>query len=396
MITDAPPYRLIAEPTAPLIPGRRQVFTDPNFCTPLVRVTGEIDGTFNGISYGIWSPFSCDYRTMLVQCDALFKLVTWNPNTMDGWGEIPLPPSFQGVDAIFSHSDPAVIYHRDGGSRLLALNIDTGADSVVLDAAADFPDSPFLTRMSGTLDDRTFCFARQTTDYGWSGFCVYRDGKVIFREPPGRAGKYFKVQIDKTGGLVWNVSLDPKSEFWDLSLPNTQTPVLGDGTGHSAVLCGALAQYDNTLNQDMLRRGGKREGQVMTIAWPDWELATEYSGSDHDEWYAVTTGTLNPVGPLHDELIQVATDGSGTVRRLAHLHNVMVSGDYDSIPKPACGYGSASSPWIAFNSSWGKSGRRDAFVASALSPLFPRRGPGRRPPVRIRPRGPTAPAFREM
>lgn len=289
---------------------------------------------------------------------------------MTEWGEIKLPASFQGSDAVFSHYYPEFIFHRDGGSRLMALNLDTGVDSVVFDAAADFPDSPYLARMSGTADDRTFCFARQTTNYAWSGFCVYRDGKMIFREPPGRVGEYFKVQIDKSGKFIWNVSLDPQSEFWDLTKSNAQTPLLSAGTGHSAMLTGVIAQYDNTLNQDMLRRGGLRDAQHLTMTWPDWELANEYSGSGIDEWYAVTTGSLNPIGLLHDELLQVATDGSGTVRRLCHLHNVMVSGDYDSIPQPACGYG--AQPWVAFHSSWGNSGRRDVFLASLPGdPLAP-------------------------
>ena len=375
VILDSPPYRLIAEPTTPAIPGRRQSFTDPNFGTTLVRLTDATDGAWCRLSYGIWAFWNCTYTMMLVQCyqadgSAPFKIVCWNPATMDGWGDIQLPSNFQGADAIWSHADPNLIYHRDGGSRLMCLNLLTWDDAVILDAAKDFPASPNLARMSATADDRTFCFSRQDANYQWAGFCIYRDGVLIYREPPSRTGTYFKVQIDQGGKFMWDVSGDPLSAYWDLTLPNAQKPLTNPGTGHSAMLVGALAQYDPYTNQDMLRRGGNPVGQVATIQWPDWTLATEYSGTDLTEpWYAVTTGTLVPVGPLHDEVLQVSTDGSGDVRRFCHMHNVMVNGDYNSIPQPACGYG--AKPWIAFHSSWGNTGRRDVFLVNTGSTPAP-------------------------
>lgn len=362
MITEQPPYRLIQEPSTPALSARGSSFVDPNFDTTLVRVTDETDGKFCQVSYGIWPIFSLDYDKILVQCDGRAKVITWNPSTMSDWGKIDLPSNFQGVDASWSHVNPDSIYHRDGGSRLMCLNVKTGVDSVVHDFAADFPDSPYIARMSVGADDSIFCFARQTTDYKFSGFCVFdRNAKSLYSEPPSRKGQYFKVQIDKSGRYVWNVSLDPLSEWWDLSFHNTQRTLTTKGTGHSAVLTSKIAQYNPNTNYDDLKSFGAESG-VVTIKWPDWTIATEYSGTDADErWYAVTAGSLVPVGPLHDELLQVSTDGSGTVRRLCHMHNVMVDGDYDSIPKPAQGYG--RQPWIGFHSSWGKSGRRDVFLA---------------------------------
>ena len=346
---------------------------DPSFNTTMVRLTDAADGVNCRISYGIWSPFSCDYKKILIECDGLFKIVTWNPTTMSEWGDITLPASFQGSDAIWSHTSPDWIFHRDGGSRLMMLNVVTGEDLVVHDFASDFPGSPYLARMSASADDNLFCFARQTTAYAFSGFCVYDAASgAIYAEPPSRSGQYFKVQIDKSGRWMWNVATDPNGEWWDLTLPSTQIPKLIAGTGHSAVLTGAAAQYDNSTDQDVLRWFGVG-GMISTISWPDWDLATEYSGTDADElWYAVTTNTIVPVGPLHDELLQVATDGSGTVRRLCHLHNVInvINGqwDYNSESQPAAGYGGQS--WIAMHSSWGNRARRDVFLVKAMPPII--------------------------
>jgi hypothetical protein len=362
MIVARPPYVTIPEPDAPALPVRGRQFTDPNFGTMLVQITGPEDGKTCRLSYGIWSIASCKYTKLLIQIDGLFRIRGFDPVAGTIEADIALPASFQGTDAIWSHTDDNLIYHRDGGSRLMCLDVSTNIDSVIHDFAADFPTSPYLARMSGSSDDKRFCFARQTTAYAWAGFVVWdRETGVLYSEPPSRTGQYFKVQIDKSGWEMWNVALDPQSEWWDLSLPNTQQTVLTPGTGHSAVLTCRSAQYDNTANADVLHPFGRAMG-VTTITWPDWEIATEYSGTDgNEDWYAVTAGTLKPIGPLHDELLQVSTDGSGTVRRLCHMHNVMKAGDYDSIPQPATGYGAF--PWIAFHSSWGDSGRRDVFLA---------------------------------
>jgi hypothetical protein len=427
MIIDSPPYRDIPKPvTAPtLVKG--QAFSVPEFeGTIIIRATDETDGTFNAISYGIWSAFSCDYTKILVTCDGRFKIITFDPVAGKVLGSIALPASFQGVDAIWSHTSPNLIHHRDGGSRLMELNVDNFVDTELHDFAKDFPDSPNITRMSGDVTDNIFCFARQTPDYSkFSGFCAWNrnSDSITFREPPSRsisypapaysAGTdypvdqvvsylgnnyicnspngpsslaaipdvspkawssacYFKVQTEKTGTKVWNVSRDPFSEWWDLSLPNTQQTLLTPGTGHSAVLTDKIAQYNNDTNCDELKPFGAVSG-LVTMRWPDWAIATEYSGTDADEgWYTVTAAfnpeiaaKLDPPvaaqGPLHDELIQVATDGSGRVRRLCHMHAALAAGDYDTIPKPATGYGAFQ--WIAFFSPMGQAGRRDVFLA---------------------------------
>jgi hypothetical protein len=132
------------------------------------------------------------------------------------------------------------------------------------------------------------------------------------------------------------------------------------------MLTGLQVQYDNTLNQDYLIQLGGFYDRTHLLTWTDWTLATEYAGTESDEgWYTITAAGQWPpmAGPLHDELLQVATDGSGRVRRICHLQNKLIGGNYDSIPQPACGYGAF--PWIAFHSSWGDRGRRDVFLAEA-------------------------------
>jgi hypothetical protein len=279
----------------------------------------------------------------LIQCDAAFKIVQWVPTTRVFGADIALPGFQGGPDATWSHTDPNVLFHRDGTSKLMKLNVSTMVDTLVYDFASAFPGSPYLARMSSSSDDNIWCFARQTTGYVYSGFVVLNiSANTLYHEPASRVGNYFKVQIDKTGRWMWNVATDPNSEWWDLTQPNTQTTVLTPGTGHSAVLTGLQAQYNNTTNQDdLITLGGGFTGPPL-LSWPDWTLLTEYSGSDANEsWYAATAASQpsSAPAPLHNELLQISTDRSGSVRRLCHLQNVLVPGDYNSEPQPACGYG---------------------------------------------------------
>jgi len=62
-------------------------------------------------------------------------------------------------------------------------------------------------------------------------------------------------------------------------------------------------------------------------------------------------------GVFHREIVQLATDGSERVRRLAH-HRSVFSEYYDSPRANA----SRDRCFVAFTSNWGGSGRRDVFV----------------------------------
>jgi hypothetical protein len=62
-------------------------------------------------------------------------------------------------------------------------------------------------------------------------------------------------------------------------------------------------------------------------------------------------------GLFHNEIIQVTTDGSQQVRRLAHHRSVV--GDYWDSPRANI---SRDGCFVAFTSSWGPSGRRDVFL----------------------------------
>jgi hypothetical protein len=82
--------------------------------------------------------------------------------------------------------------------------------------------------------------------------------------------------------------------------------------------------------------------------------------ADNEDWVLVSFYTPHVNEVMQGEVVQVATDGSGRVRRLFHHHSVL-KGYYDS-PRANI---SRDGRFVAFSSNWGSlaSGRHDMFVA---------------------------------
>jgi hypothetical protein len=82
----------------------------------------------------------------------------------------------------------------------------------------------------------------------------------------------------------------------------------------------------------------------------------------------------NPLGPYHNEIILVKTDGSESVMRILH-HRSVYKAYYDT-PRANI---SQDGKFIAFTSNWGGRERHDMFIAriepppNAPTPARPRR-----------------------
>jgi hypothetical protein len=82
--------------------------------------------------------------------------------------------------------------------------------------------------------------------------------------------------------------------------------------------------------------------------------------SDDDNWLLVGTFVANNLAStklFRNELLQVSTDGTQRVRRLAHMHSVYR--EYWDTPRATI---SRDGRFAAFTSNWGSATRRDVFV----------------------------------
>src|SRR5436190_10381033 len=80
---------------------------------------------------------------------------------------------------------------------------------------------------------------------------------------------------------------------------------------------------------------------------------------DNESWCLISnfTNGTSPVGPFRQEIFQASTDGSQSVRRLAHHHSVYR--DYWDTPRAEI---SRDGRFVAYTSNWGSTTRRDVFI----------------------------------
>jgi hypothetical protein len=85
--------------------------------------------------------------------------------------------------------------------------------------------------------------------------------------------------------------------------------------------------------------------------------------ADDEAWALVSFFGTSKSGRFLRELVLVATDGSGRVRRLAHHHSILK--DYLDSPRANI---SRDGRFVAFTSNWGGTARRDLFVLRVPAP----------------------------
>ena len=112
--------------------------------------------------------------------------------------------------------------------------------------------------------------------------------------------------------------------------------------------------------------------RVVTSLIPGfWSYSTQqdhFSMLAENERWAVSSRFSTSGGPVlnpfDNEIVQVATDGSDRVRRIAH-HRSLV-GIYEDQPKASI---SRDGRYVAFTSNWGVvNGRRDVYIVVNIPP----------------------------
>ena len=172
-----------------------------------------------------------------------------------------------------------------------------------------------------------------------------------------------EVQIDKTGRYLSVVYTSGNVKIWDLDLMTSTMLTWGvNGFFHhdsgratelsfngptNALAYRSLATPTTVVNILPLSTINKTAHFSMRAEDEGWGLVSNYN----DDGGAVSV-------PFDNEIFQVATDGSGQVRRICHHRSVV--NDYFDAPFANI---SKDGRFVAFSSNWGNAnGRRDVFV----------------------------------
>lgn len=363
------------EPPLPALPSAGGKFLDPTFGTEIMRVTDESDGANAGTAYSYWPTFNKDATRLWVPAEngsTSAILVNFDPNTYTLTSK-ELPPALPGGGyfhpevAIWSGTDPAVLYGLQSvGRKLWAYNAAARSYVLVHDFTPDLPAGHYLWQMSRSLDDDVFAFTQKDASYANVGFLVYRrsTNQVIYRRATSDIDE---VQIDKSGRyLLYKTGQQGMDqievEVVDLVL-GTVEPLLDDAPdyapGHSDNGNGMAVGADNWLNRITFRHLATPHAVRAVFNLNNmWDNGYHISQlADDESWTLASFYGPAASGLFRRELVQIATDGSQRVRRLAHHRSL--SADYYDTPRANI---SRDGRFIAFTSNWGGSPRRDLFL----------------------------------
>src|SRR6185503_13123798 len=368
LITDRNVY---PEPAAPALPRAGGTYVDPVFRTTVMRVTDENDGTSCVNAYSYWPTFNLNSTRFFVACDDTPKLYRFDPDAFQILGKEPMftqqAPGggwLNTEDLTWSALNPNIIFAHVA-LRLYAYDVTTKTYNLIKDFTSELP-AGHMWQMSRSLDDNIIAFTRRDPNYSNVGWVVWRRDQNRILVNTSMSG-VDEVQIDKSGRY-----LNAKASFGggaDVRIIDLQTGASTDLTdagpdyspGHSDSGSGIIVGHDNFNNGFTFRRlATPHQFQQIVGFGNDWTQGNHVSMLANDDGWAMISnfniGSV-PAGVFHNEIFQVATDGSGRVRRIAHHRSVYYS--YYDQPRANI---SRDGRFAAYTSNWGSRTRRDVFI----------------------------------
>lgn len=386
----------------PPLPKAGDKFTDSTFGTTILRLTDGTDGnTGMEVQYSYWPVFNSNSTRIHVNGKygpSRSVFFTFDPATLTAAGpSVLLTPPPEGFllersDMIWSGISADLIYGHNGHvdaivavpRQLWTYNVASDQYTKIKDfsgvllqdgSSLLLPDGN-LAQMSKSLDDQVFAFTLTDSNANGgapAGYFVWHRGRdqILVREVvPGLD----EVQVDKSGRYLIVIYDGGTDEVFDLAaspptLIDRLTRADGFGFVHRDTGMGTMitAFQNNALGFRQLAT----PRDVTSLIPGYWPYSTQQDHvsmlADNERW-ALSSRFSTSGGPVlnqfDNEIVQVATDGSNRVRRIAH-HRSLVS-IFEDQPKASI---SRDGRYVAFTSNWGVvNGRRDVYIVVNIPP----------------------------
>lgn len=382
--------KIYPEPALPRLPRAGGKFRDPTFGTEILRVTDETTAAEGGTFYSYWPTFNSDNTKMLVRTsnDGTAHIYDFDAVNFNFGSRKQIPASPAGYpnveSANWSGLDPDTLYMLVG-TRIYAYHPSHNKYSLVADMSREFGAGEFLWQLSvSRRDDNMFAFARRKMNASggsdYVGYGVYsRAQRGLVLNQDVQKNDLDEVQIDKSGRwLVVKGEAKTTKGFSVRDLENRgarKELKYGEpdfAIAHSDNGNGVITGFNNYLNTIDRRNFQNLPPIVTTLKLgKDWSQGNHISHlADNDQWVLVSfyeVGQVQtPLGPFHNEIILLKTDGSESVVRV--LHHRSVYKDYYGTPRANI---SRDGRFVAFTSNWGGRSRNDLFVARLNPPVPP-------------------------
>ena len=359
-------YGTYTEGSLPALPAAGGTLVDSTFGTTIMRLTDANDGTDCRVEYSYWPSFNVDSTKVMALCvNSIDRTKIWmfDPVNFKRGTAIMMPATLQSYDAIWSGTSNHTIYGHSTSNVLLSFDTNTQTTTTIKDFSGVVPSGGRINQMSVSQDDDTFAFHVTNSSGSAVGYFVWRRGTNTYLLNRSETG-IDEVQVDKSGHYLEVGYTNGNNRIWDLQAQTYTSLTWGTNgffhhdSGHGTILTANAAGngwayrslltpsvFTNLLN---LQSAANRTPHFSMRADNEgWGLISEYNGDGSSVHQ-----------PFDNEIYQVATDGSGNVRRIAHHRSVY--NDYYDAPFANI---SRDGKFVAFSSNWGNAnGRRDVFI----------------------------------
>lgn len=366
------------QPAAPSLPTAGSKATDPVFGSTILRVTDAGDSSaYCEAFYSNMPSLNVNNTKIAAQCKVgvsrRLKVWDFNATTMTrSNGRIQSNES-AGAQGYFTQWSRTTSnkFTVCAQLNLVEVTIPTGTSTVwtnkvLHNFAADFPGATYVTQHSVSNNDDVFAVISNT-----GGYAVWKrsTNSILLKVPT--VTDLDEVEIDKSGRYLV-VRRSGSTAVWDLQAGPAQTQVAPTlSFGHRAM---GNTKVATACNYRRLCIRNLATPNSVTFILPG-DLWAYYTQDDHfampggsDAWmtasrFSRTGGSV--LQAFDNEIVQIATDGSNRVRRIAHHRSVVVNNNYDAQPKASV---SRDGNFITFTSNWGNpNGRRDLYLARVQS-----------------------------
>jgi hypothetical protein len=384
-----------SEPPLPPLPAAGGKFCDPTFGTEIMRVTDASLCAHCGTNYSIVPTFNSNNTRILVsEDDGDSFVLDFNPQDFTLLGNKRyLPAAVRHNFAQWSNTEPNIIYavsRACSEPKLFRVNVNTSPMTVTLvkdfTGVAGFLPDDFFDRLTISSDDNVFSMVHKTACGANKGVLVYKKStdQILLNDtnPVINGRGYYKWELDKTGTFITSTAEGPPDNAgFRLMVRNVTT---GTNTGitfgapdyshgHADYATGVVVGIEGTWNNQVVKRNLSSPNPFsVMLQFNDWLQETHLSLRSNDEsWALISSQTANGCGTrnsdLSNEIYLVKTDGSQSIRRLAHNRTVLaerVNGQSVNAQyfRSARANISRDGKYIAFTSSWGTTSRWDLFV----------------------------------
>lgn len=369
------------EPTLPTLGAAGTKITDPTFGTTILRVTDATTEPDTGGHKGVLNSYSTQQAFNSDNSRVLFlvrdgyqraRFYDFTPSTCSvnttGYLLSSAPAGLQEYGMQWSATDPNKIYGV-GNYNLYEITVPSGSSTTLKTFTGLGHTGGYVTQMN--MSDDADVFAMRFEGGTGNGYVFWKRSTNTVLMSAASVANLDEVEVDKSGqyGIIVYTSGNG-AEVWDLTAGPTQ--VGSDLTGNNAFNhrdAGSGGVFTHRPANTSLGYRSLATPTTITDLLPGMTNGWSYSSTqDHfsmqganDLWALASRYKSDGSGvtkAFDNEIMQVATDGSGRVRRIAH-HRSVFNEYYDS---PFASI-SRDGKFVNFSSNWGNaSGRHDGFI----------------------------------